>query len=389
MSKQGTIIGLITPLYAPSIGGVERHVEELAKELQRLSCRVEVITTDPSGKLPAVESRGGVLVRRFPVVGRSTYALAPQLSAWLLRNAYRFAIFHAHSYHTPLALQVAAVSRWAQVPLLITPHYHGTGHSRLRRALHVPYRAFGNWMMHQASCVIAVSETERSLLLRHFGLNLRTAVALNGVDSQPLLRAWPFSKSERRIDILTVGRLEEYKRIDRLVAALPHLPPEYHLTVVGNGPAHAQIAQVAAEVGVSSRVHLLGHVSQSDLLSWYKTADVFVSLSEHEAFGLTLLEAAVAGAAVAVSDIPPHREVARYVPGGRISFVEVAASAGTLARAILESPRLQRPVSIADWPLPTWAKMAERVLHCYESVLGRQPTLAIAEVLEPAVIPVH
>ena len=139
-------VALVAHRYAPAIGGVERVVEALACGLTRRGLDVEVITTDPTGQLAPVEERDGVLVRRFPTVaGDSVFYVAPQLGAWLGRNASRFALIHAHSYHTPLALQAALAAKWAGRPFVFSPYFHGSGHSLLRAAkLPGPYVLAGH-----------------------------------------------------------------------------------------------------------------------------------------------------------------------------------------------------------------------------------------------------
>lgn len=368
-------VALIAPRYAPAIGGVERHTEMLACGLVQRGVEVEVITTDPTGQLPTEEIRDGMLVRRFPTFRNdAVFYIAPQLGAWLAQNYTRFTLLHVHSYHTPIALQAAMVSQRNRVPFIVTPHYHGTGHSPLRKLLHIPYRPFGQWLMRQAKCVICVSETERTLLLKHFGQWLPTVIAPNGVDVAPLLAAHPFVKSDDRINILVVGRLESYKHIDRLVEAIPYLPSQYHAVIIGDGPARTQLTHLATHLGIQKRVHVLGRVSQSDLLSWYKSADVFVSLSQHEAFGLTLLEAAVGGAVSIVSDIRAHKEVAHYIPPGRISFVANNCTADELSQVILHTPRLKQISNIGNWLLPTWEGMVTQILNCYHTVLNNHTT---------------
>ena len=144
-------IALVTHRYAPAIGGDERVVEQLACGLTRRGIAVEVITTDPTRQLPLLEQRDGVLVRRFPTLANdSTYYVAPRLAAWLKRNAARFALIHAHSYHTALAPQAALAAWGAGIPLLLSPYFHGGGHTPLRQALHMPYRLAGHWMVRQA-----------------------------------------------------------------------------------------------------------------------------------------------------------------------------------------------------------------------------------------------
>ena len=54
----------------------------------------------------------------------------------------------------------------------------------------------------------------------------------------------------------------------------------------------------------------MGSVGDDELHRWLRTAHVFVSMSEREAFGMAPVEAACAGARIILSDIPAHREIA-------------------------------------------------------------------------------
>ena len=73
-----------------------------------------------------------------------------------------------------VALLAAAAARRHRVPLAVTPHYHGTGHSLVRRLLHVPYRPVGAWLLRQAQMVVCVSQAEQRLIHHHlFHLHYR------------------------------------------------------------------------------------------------------------------------------------------------------------------------------------------------------------------------
>ncbi|MEO7912028.1 MAG: glycosyltransferase family 4 protein [Roseiflexaceae bacterium] len=366
-------IALVTHRYAPAIGGVERVVEQLARGLVRRGIAVEVITTDPTRQLPMREMRDGVLVRRFPTLANdSTYYVAPRLAAWLKRNAARFALIHAHSYHTALAPQ-AALAAWAEGrPLLLSPYFHGGGHSPLRQALHLPYRLAGHWMVRQARRLIYISQAERTLFEQRFGPGRAHLVAPCGVETAPLLAAQPHARPAGRKIILAVGRLEAYKQTDRLLMALPLLPPEYELVIIGNGPLRPQLEQQAGALGVRDRLRLLDHVAQPELLSWYRSADVFVSLSRHESFGMTLLEGAAAGAAIIASDIPAHREVIGYLPPDRALLVDLDCAPTYLGRAVELAARRGRANDTATWQLPSWDGMVDALVACYAEVLGER-----------------
>jgi glycosyltransferase involved in cell wall biosynthesis len=366
-------IALVTHRYAPAIGGVERVVEQLARGLARRGIAVEVITTDPTRQLPQRELRDGVLVRRFPTLANdATYYVAPRLAAWLKRNAARYALIHAHSYHTALAPQAALAAWAAGTPLLLSPYFHGGGHTPWRQALHMPYRLAGHWMVRQARRLIYISQAERALFEAHFGPGQAHLLAPCGVDTAALLAAQPHPQPIGRKIILAVGRLEAYKQTDQLLMALPLLPPEYELVVIGNGPQRPWIEQLAAELGVRARLRLLDHVPQADLLSWYRSADVFVSLSQRESFGMTLLEGAAAGAAIVASNIPAHREVAGYLPPDRALFVEPGCAPEYLSRAVALSARRGRADDTASWRLPSWDGMVDALVACYAEAVGER-----------------
>lgn len=366
-------IAIATPRYAPEIGGVERHVEELARGLVTRGLPVEVLTTDPTGRLPRVEHRDGVLVRRFPTLrGDGVFFISPHLARWAWGHAGRYRLVHAHSYHTLVPLAAGIGARRAGVPLVITAHYHGGGHTRLRNLLHVPYRPVAGRVLHSAASVVAVSAAEAGWLTRDFGdlpiHVLPSGVGLPGRDPHAPAPIPP-ERMPGEVTILSVGRLEAYKGVERTLSALPHLPPELRLVIIGTGPASEAIAATAERLGVRDRVRLLGRVSADELEAWYGVADIFVTLSAEEAFGMTVLEAAAAGAPVVASAIPAHREVAGYVPTDRIALVGPEVEGAALAAAIEAVRARGRSHDRTGWRVPTWDAMVDGIMEVYAEVL--------------------
>jgi len=371
--EAGRPIALVTPRYTPAIGGVERCVEMLAQGLRTRGQAVEVITTDPTGRLPPLEERAGILVRRFPTVGHDgVFFVAPSLAKWLLREARRFALVHAHSYHTPVALSAGLATRFTQVPLVLSTYYHGAGHSPVRCWLHRPYRPFGRWLLHQARRVICISEAERALLHRHFGPALPTVVIPCGVSVDKGASAPPRPASDGRVCVLAVGRLDAYKQTERLIAAVPHLPQAFELVVIGDGPARPALHRLAERLEVTHRVRFMRWLPERELHEWYRHAHVVASLSRQESFGLTLLEGGAAGCAAVASDIAAHREVAEYFPDGRVRLLAVTASPEDIAHALTMAAAAERSQPGATRALPTWTGMVDRILDCYRAV--REPS---------------
>ena len=266
-------------------------------------------------------------------------------------------------------------ARTGHIPFVLTARYHGTGHSPVRRALHVPYRVVGTRVVRSAYPVICVSDVERALLCEHFGAQLVTRVVPNGVEVEAIRAAQPFERPQDRKLIVVAGRLEAYKQVENVVAAMPHLPREYELIIIGDGPARDSILQSARNLQLDARVQVAGYVPTETLRRRLRTADVFVSLSQHEAFGITLMEALVAGARVVASDIPAHREVASYIPHAPVTFIRVDCSAGELAAAVqsaVEQPRADNDIA----RVPTWEDTVQGTLSAYELALKKGPTAA-------------
>jgi L-malate glycosyltransferase len=102
-----------------------------------------------------------------------------------------------------------------------------------------------------------------------------------------------------RTALLFVGRISPNKRQDDLIRMLAYyrrcIDPEAHLLLVGafrdQPQFHARLVALVERLGLSGAVHFAGSVDDASLLAHYGAATAFVSLSEHEGFGVPLLEA--------------------------------------------------------------------------------------------------
>jgi glycosyltransferase involved in cell wall biosynthesis len=354
-------IAMVSAHYAPFAGGVESHVEEIAKRLADRGESVEVLTHRDDPGLPDTEMREGVLVRRHTVpVPSRHFGVSPAVWAALLRERGRFDVVHAHGYHSaaPLAATMAGAS-----PLVFTPHYHGTGHSPLRKAVHIPYRAAGAAIAARSRRIICVSRAEADLFLTHFpSAGPRVAVIPNGADLERITAARPFPDAGPVV--LTGGRLQSYKQIDRIVEAMALTHPGLRLVVTGDGPERGALEALAQERGLGERVRFIGRVETDLLYRWYATADVFCSMSSNEAMPVAILELLAAGARVVASDIPAHEDI-RDRTAGAITLVPLHAEPRILARA-LEHALNEQPAPAQR--IPTWDEVAERTLDVYRGV---------------------
>lgn len=161
-----------------------------------------------------------------------------------------------------------------------------------------------------------------------------------------------------------------------MVGALRALPDPYRLTILGDGPARNSLQTLVAQSGLAQRVRLLGYVSSDELRGWYAVADAYLALSEDELFGMTVLEAAAAGAPVVASDIPAHREVVGYLPQERVHLVDATADDAELAAVIEATVALGRSSDRSGWRLPTWSEMVDGVVAAYGRALDDAGSVA-------------
>lgn len=142
-----------------------------------------------------------------------------------------------------------------------------------------------------------------------------------------------------------VGRLHPDKDQATLIRgfaqALPQLPTGSLLAIMGSGRLESALKALAAELGVSTSVRFLGQVPQGR--RYFKAFDVFALTSDHEPFGMVLLEAMAAGVPVICSDCGGGREVV-----GESEWLFALGSAQALGQRLVRMA-IERPQSQADF----------------------------------------
>jgi glycosyltransferase involved in cell wall biosynthesis len=97
-------------------------------------------------------------------------------------------------------------------------------------------------------------------------------------------------------NMLFVGRLAPNKKFEDLILTLYHLKhiePQARLFLVGTADqmeTYQDYLQALIKRLNLDNVILTGHISRKELVAYYQVADVYLSMSEHEGFGMPLLE---------------------------------------------------------------------------------------------------
>lgn len=179
---------------------------------------------------------------------------------------------------------------------------------------------------------------------------------------------------DRRTNILFVGRVAPNKRQERLVEAFAHycaLDPSARLVIAGEGrasdPYFNHLAATIARHELTAHVEVTGQIDDAAMLAYYRTAHLYLSLSEHEGFGAPLVEAMwfdVPVLALAAAAVPETLGAAGALFTQDESLPAVAARAYQLThdadvrRHVIAAQRARR---LDFTPAAVWPRLARLI----------------------------
>jgi glycosyltransferase involved in cell wall biosynthesis len=301
--------------YYPSfVSGAEAAVKEITDRISPDDIEFHLVTLRHDRALLREEQVGHVTVHRIGLSGQSPtfedlgrwplklnkplFQFAAAWTASRLHHKYRFdAIWAlmAHSSGVPAALFKLFHPR---VPYLLTlqegdpiPHIE-----KVMRPLWPLFtRAFTLADIVQAiSSHLADWARARGfkgpLKIIHNGANPRDVHG--NVSPEEIERAKrAIEKKPSDIILINTARLVHQKGHDTTIRALPLLPENVRLVLVGDGPDEAELKALAEELDVSRRVTFTGRVDRSQVTAYRKAADIFVGPSRSEGLGNAFLSA--------------------------------------------------------------------------------------------------
>ncbi|UPT99866.1 glycosyltransferase family 4 protein [Bradyrhizobium barranii subsp. apii] len=135
-----------------------------------------------------------------------------------------------------------------------------------------------------------------------------------------------FNLPPDRVLLGCAARLHPHKRLDAAIRLLPD-EPSWHLALAGQGADEARLRQLADDLKVSDRLHLLGEIAPRQIADFLACLDIFVFPTQAETFGLAAVEAANAGVPSVVTDLPVLREVLSFEGKPTALFVDASDQA--------------------------------------------------------------
>jgi glycosyltransferase involved in cell wall biosynthesis len=370
-------IAIVASDYAPTIGGVQTAVRNIAHHSARLGHTVAVLSYQSRGASPQ-EGENDVVVHRFPWGRRPMLTLPFRALATLagmarvLRN-FKPDLVYVHflsinalyilllHYVLPFRLVVSARGNDIQgIPV----------RSRLQR-----------WMLkrlfRRANAILFCSAyVQRDAAAYLHGVPSTTFVGVvgDGFNPDEFAGRKPYAHSAPYI--LGMGRLVKKKGFDLLIRAFAEIAPEFlhvELLIAADGEERAALAQLIAELGLRERVRLLGFADRETTIALFWGCEFFALSSRLEPFGIVVLEAMAA-----------HKAVLATKSGGVVDLVEdgvngllVEPNVEALTRGLRQM--LSRPIATREmgerafsmnqhW---TWDNVTRQYLDVFERVVTR------------------
>jgi phosphatidylinositol alpha-mannosyltransferase len=249
----------------------------------------------------------------------SVAPLAPDPSAAMRTiralNDEAFDVIHLHEPIVPGPTVTALLLKLA--PTVGT--FHAAGDSTSYRVLNKTAR----WAAEHLSVRVAVSESAKELASKY--LDGEYTILFNGIEVQRYSR--PSTQREVTPTIFFCGRYEPRKGLEVLLQAMAHLPKNVKLWIASDGVG---IDDLQNTYGADERISWLGRITEEDKLDRLARCTTFCAPSlRGESFGIVLLEAMAAGAALVASNISGYNNVATHEinallvePGNPVALAE-------------------------------------------------------------------
>lgn len=282
---------VISKLYFPWIGGVEKAAQEVAEHLgSSKEFEVEVLCCQPKGATK-LENINGIKVIKASSLG-VVWGMPPSLSFfWYFFKKARQADIIAIHWPFPLADLALLLTR-PKGKLIV--HYHSDIVRQklvgeiLQPLFRFTLKCAGKIVVSNPNMIVS------SPLLQNY--RDKCTVVPYGVDVESIRRQIKRSDLDRIKKkfgkyVLFVGRLSYYKGVQYLVEAMKDV--DANLVILGEGDEEGSLRNEVKRLKLESKVYFLKHQPQEIFYSYFAGAEVFVlpSIHKSEAFGIVIIEA--------------------------------------------------------------------------------------------------
>ncbi len=386
------------------VGGMGKHVAELAPALQQINLEgeplfVDVLSTRFGGGDAEEKVSDYLTIYRVdtpPISHRDYYNSAVACNSVLMAQARKLAwwqkydLIHNHDWLTGPA-SVALKHEW-KTPLLVTVHATERGRHQgyLSNQMSRQIDEVEGHTCYEAWRVIACSQFMCQEVQQYFGVpDDKVEIIANGIDMRTLNRITPEMKSEVRRRyapngerlLFFVGRMTHEKGLHVLLKAMPKILAKHPNTrLVVGGKNGEQFAPLARQIGIGDAVEFSGYLTDEERDHLYQSVDGAIFPSLYEPFGIVALEAMALECNVITTDVGGLGEVVDHMRNGLTVYPNDPESIAWAVDRLFASPQSaskRRNAALSEvQERYSWEVIAQETAQVYDGIVRERAEIA-------------
>lgn len=355
--------------FTPCTGGIENQIDGLCRNLNGLGHESDVVclNTCPNSreKLPKFGEYNGIKVYRLSYLNLRFYKIAPSV----LKLARDYDIIHVHGLG--FFSDFLVLTKFLHKKPLILSTHGGIFHTKSLYILKKIY--FEGWCrftLKKFDQIIAVSKKDLKLFSK---ISSKIVFIPNAVDIKDFAN---LKRESEKNSFLFVGRISRNKRIDNLINTFYFLKkkiPDVKLYIVGEDweGLKKDLERLVETKDLKENVIFTGRIKdKEELYDYYSRTEFFVSASEYEGFGISVLEAMAAGSPVIVNDIDAFRELVRDSENGYLIDFSKYEEASTKILEVMKKDLSKISINAKKTGGQySWKKTIDEVMKVYNGII--------------------
>lgn len=311
--------------FLPHTGGLESHVDNFVKYLSKIYDNYEITiftpNTENASEIEIIHNN--VKVIRYPaffVVNNFPLAIFWKLQFWkMFLNLYRkdYDIVMTRTmffFNTSLGTFFSKI-RLKKLKLIHVEH--GSDYSKLdNKLISFVNKAYmhilGQLTLNLSNEIVCVSEAGKDFVKNNFNIKKDIKVIYRGVDFdyfKGINASNYFDKFQNKKNIVFVGRLIDGKGVQDIIEVLRDLDNNIILHVIGDGEYKSKLIELVNEYQLQDRVHFLGKLKHSEVISILKNKPLFINPSYTEGLPTSVLDALFAECPIIASNVGGTYEI--------------------------------------------------------------------------------
>lgn len=359
-----------------SPGGIHKTIDEIAKNLSKRGHDVTLLQGNPSN-LKDEEIYNGYKVKRVKsILGNHFFGLSPEMYFYLKKNLYNlnFDVIHVHGYHKIFSPEIIYYIKKIspETPIAFSPHLDTYRSSFVGKYFWNIYNIFGKNAFKNSSHIVSCSNFEAENIMTNFNVNNGGITIINhGVDDFRPQNGKNNKNNKKGINLLYAGHLVDRKGVNFILESLYSLVHDFgvnnvSLTVVGDGPEKNKLLKLAERLEIEDYITWKPFLPRTDLIDEIRNTDIFMLLSNSEAYGIIIAESLVLGTPCIVANSTALTE---FTDENGCFGVDYPLDPEDVANKILEIDDSNIEVGPLSKKIRTWGETVKDYEKLYNDLL--------------------